>query len=884
MADERISSVIAERAFDEVDRMQEKLVSLEKLIQSFDLQLGDTKSISQANGLLSELAVNTAKVTEAVKQQTAATQANAKANKDDLNYQKELDRQAKANEKTLLALEKAKQRDAKISREASSATIQLRKAYQDAQLRASDYALTLGKLHPITLQAQADARQMADVLSDLSARAGNFRDNVGNYNAVGAQFNQLLREAPNAGISFRTFIMSLTNNVTYFGEAIKDARAQGQSWGSIIKTLGGALFSFTGVLNIAIAAVTYWSLNSEKASDETKTLTERIDDLTESMLRNIKAANEQVQLIDDAFDQGSRAQQRYIDLLISQGATEQKINDARKKFHDIRIGEYNQQINKYNDVEKAVLRYAKAAQRGTDDFYKAESELNKLLTGNLGLSEEQAKTEADKIKSVARELNDNTKSLSLDNFVFLQRITNERLLLEENIKDELSAIEVEKYNTQKYYADKRKKDAEQEEKERKEALKRMREYDRSIPITRMDTSSQIEFKRRTEAFRQSASDIEGQTVLLMQNLERQYANGEIDFANYEKQKTAITRGETLARLKAELQYAKDTVNLVYNPALREEAIKRINKLELDIIATGNEEKKDKYKEDVKNNKESLKKKKEELEKFSKEISVILQATNTIFSELAGIQSDQLQNRINQLQKEGKLIQENSDREIKRIQNSALSEEEKQKAIREQEALTESQRLANEARLAEAAKRKASFDKAANISNIITSGALAVIKAYVDSGPIGAGIAAAAVAAQLARAASAPVPQYEKGTLNHPGGRFIAGEKESELVVTPHGKAYWTDDKPTMYNEPKGTQVFNTDMIHALLGAGLTPRLMSVVDRKTDTNAMKMAEIIEDAIERTGKNTVRAIYQNRAVQNVNVTQADLYYLSKVRGKA
>lgn len=885
MADERISSVVAPSAFDEVKRLGDDIVALEKKANSIDIKIGDTNSIRQMSAELKELFSTTNQVQQAVKAQEAARKANNQVEKDSIALQKQLEATGKANMKMLLDLEKAKKREHKLNQEASSDYKILSKAYQDATLRAKDYNLQLGAQHPITVQATADALAMANRLKEVDASVGQFQRNVGNYNMVGAQFNQLLREAPNFAISWRTGIMSMTNNVTYFFEAVKVARAEGQSWMQVLKTVGGSMFGLVGILNIAITAITYFSLNSEKAAEKTKTLTETIDDLTESTIKYIKAANDQNQLINDAFNQGSRAQQRYIDLLTSQGATEEVLGKEREKLHKLRISEAKEQIQSYDAVETAVTKYAKSIKEGGRGQVQAQQELNKLLIDNVGLSEEQAKAEADKIKNVAEEMRDNGKAISLNSFKFLQGIMDERIQLEEKVKDELNAIETNKYDTAQAIRDRDEKNHKEylkkKEKESKESIKRQQEYEKNVGIEPIMTSSAISFVNQTEAFKESANEIEIAGLNLLTRIEEQYATGVINAEEYEQAKVNAAHTANREKLRIELGYTKSVADLIYNPEERTKALQRINEIELEIIRIGNAEKLAEYQKDVKAREEAEREANKKIAEQRKQLQFILQQIQTTITALAGIQSDKLQARITQLQKEGQLIEANGKREIEKIQRSGLSQEEQQKAIREQEAKTESQRIANEARQREAARRKAAFDKAANISNIITTGALAVVNAYYENGPIGAAIAGVAVAAQLARAASAPLPQYAGGTADHVGGPFVAGEKESELVIRPDGRAYWTKDTATVYDEPKHTKVFNQEQINRIAMASLNPAMIAALKPRRDEDFTKH---IVNAVEKTGRNTVRAIAQNRANVNVSQQSVDLHYLSKVKGRA
>lgn len=883
MAEERISSVVAPSAFDEVKRLGDDIVALEKKANAVDIRIEGGKSISELSLYLKELAANTEAVTAAVEAQDTARKKAVSTEKQDLKFQKELETQGKANAKMLLDLEKAKQREHKLNQEASSDYKILSKAYQDAALRAKDYNLQLGAQHPLTVQATADALAMGNRLKEVDASVGQFQRNVGNYNMVGSQFNQLLRELPNAGISARTFIMAISNNITYFAEAVKDARGQGQSWGSVLKTMGGSLFGLVGIINLAVTAFTFIAMAMEKSSRETKELEDNTDNLTEAYVRNIEALQKRRDLF-NVYNKGQKdneaALKREIDLMKARGDDEVAIFEKQQEYTKLRKKNLADEKTAIEGLIYATnTLFERQANRSNPLKY---AEQNKEVVNDLigviqrqtNVTKEEARKQAEAIVKEYR--NNNNIIISLE---------EERAKRAVEISDLEAQLQINNYEFQRGLKEEIKKDDEKYQKEKEKAYKehmaRMRAYEKANPLTQMPTSTAISFNNRTDEFRESAAEIENANLNLLTRIEEQYATGVINAEEYEQAKVNAAHTANREKLRIELEYTKSVIDLIYNPEERTKALQRINEIELEIIRIGNAEKLAEYQKDVKAREEAEREANKKIAEQRKQLQFILQQIQTTITALAGIQSDKLQARISQLQKEGQLIEANGKREIERIQNSTLTAAEKQKLIREEEAKTESQRIANEARQREAARRKAAFDKAANISNIITTGALAVVNAYYENGPIGAAIAGVAVAAQLARAASAPLPQYEGGTLDHKGGKFIAGEKESELVIRPDGRAYWTKDTATVYDEPKHTKVFNQEQINRIAMASLNPAMIAALKPRRDEDFTKH---IVNAVEKTGRNTVRAIAQNRANVNVHQQTMDFYYLSKVKGKA
>lgn len=87
--------------------------------------------------------------------------------------------------KEKIAMEKAAaiaaKEDAAINEYLSNDYKQLSLAYNEAGLKAKNYALQLGENHPLTLQAAADANTMGETLKRLDSTVGQNQRNVGNY-------------------------------------------------------------------------------------------------------------------------------------------------------------------------------------------------------------------------------------------------------------------------------------------------------------------------------------------------------------------------------------------------------------------------------------------------------------------------------------------------------------------------------------------------------------------------------------------------------------------------------------------------------------------------------------------------------------------------------
>ncbi|MEA2113377.1 MAG: hypothetical protein U9P63_01835, partial [Patescibacteria group bacterium] len=181
--------------------------------------------------------------------------------------------------------------------------------------------------------------------------------------------------------------------------------------------------------------------------------------------------------------------------------------------------------------------------------------------------------------------------------------------------------------------------------------------------------------------------------------------------------------------------------------------------------------------------------------------------------IADVQQAFYNRRMEQHQADLNTVQEEYDAKI----NAAEGDSELQDQLREQQRVAE--KKIQQEMLAEKQKQ-AKIDKQLAAFQAAVSGAVAIIKAWAINPVVGA-LTAVTVAAQIAAIEAQPIPQFYKGTgkKGTPGGEVLAGEKGSEMYVTPSGIAGITPDTATVMDMPKGTQIFtHEDTKRYLAGA------------------------------------------------------------------
>ena len=206
------------------------------------------------------------------------------------------------------------------------------------------------------------------------------------------------------------------------------------------------------------------------------------------------------------------------------------------------------------------------------------------------------------------------------------------------------------------------------------------------------------------------------------------------------------------------------------------------------------------------------------ENWKRYVSMILTAAQDLASSLFELS-------LSRLEAESEANQEWADEQTERVEkmeeSGAISKE-------QAEARKEAIRQKSEEREKEIATKQAKIKKQQSIFNIIVDTATAIMAAW-SYGPIVGAILTALIAAtsavQLATVMAEPIPQYAKGTQDHPGGLAIVGDAgRSEIVRTPGGGMYKTPATDTLVSLPKHSVVYPS--IEAAMKDidAITPRL------------------------------------------------------------
>lgn len=247
--------------------------------------------------------------------------------------------------------------------------------------------------------------------------------------------------------------------------------------------------------------------------------------------------------------------------------------------------------------------------------------------------------------------------------------------------------------------------------------------------------------------------------------------------------------------------------------------------------------------------EADKQEKERIERKMEKLHTIYEIQMSL-SELALNVSDAIaQKDLQDLENKEKKQQEYFEAELKRIEESSALGINKEKEKARLEAENNAKKKQFERERIEIQRRQAKFQKAADVSSIISATAIAVMSAlgarpYTPANialSIGAGLAGAA---QLAKVIGTPLPQYFAGTDDHKGGLAVVGDKYGkEIIVEPSGKTYFTPDTDTLINLPAHSKVIpNKDISDYLMNnkIGFAPHYNeSKLEIEDVTNELKL---------------------------------------------
>lgn len=313
-------------------------------------------SMEQTKSIMDKMTVSSTKLAEAQTKSAAATREEEAAKRSKIQTDNEALKQMTLEEKQIQQeiktreaqrreirsmtkekqdAAKAAQMEQKLAEELSNDYLQLSKAYNDAALKAKNYALTLGEENEVTKQAVKNAQEMYAILYRVDAAVGQHTRNVGNYKSafdgLGNSAGQIARELPSLAINFQTFALAISNNLPIFFDEIGKARAEitalqaaGQQTPTLIQQIGSSFLSWNVALSIAIALFTVFA----KDIGEFVTGIFDADAANKKLIESQKLLNEQLIESFELYDRLYQSRKKDMELDVQRAKDKAKLDEA----------------------------------------------------------------------------------------------------------------------------------------------------------------------------------------------------------------------------------------------------------------------------------------------------------------------------------------------------------------------------------------------------------------------------------------------------------------------------------------------------------------------------------------------------------------------------
>ena len=332
------------------------------------------------------------------------------------------------------------------------------------------------------------------------------------------------------------------------------------------------------------------------------------------------------------------------------------------------------------------------------------------------------------------------------------------------------------------------------------ALEQERLKERTELLKKFDDKQTAELKKRNDEQLQTLVDanekkklsIEEQYTLDTQRANERYLANITSEEEYQKEKANAENKYREASLKAEIKYTKEVIELMKSRGIDvTKELQNVAKIERELSD-------ETVKKTTKDDKEKAASAKDVVAQISKMYGEVFDVISGAYNASATAQKNIIQEQINDIEKK-------SEKEIEAVNASTLSEAEKADKIAIINARATAQKEALARQEKEIDIKKAKFDKANAIAQIIINTASAIVSDLKYPWKIA--FDAAIGAAQLAIAVSTPIPKYKHGLDHDYEGLAIVGDGgKHEVHEHADGTYSITPDTDTLTYIRKGDRI------------------------------------------------------------------------------
>lgn len=235
--------------------------------------------------------------------------------------------------------------------------------------------------------------------------------------------------------------------------------------------------------------------------------------------------------------------------------------------------------------------------------------------------------------------------------------------------------------------------------------------------------------------------------------------------------------------------------------------------------------------------------------------------NSAFDTIKNLEDAAFERQVQQIQTLIDLNNQKKETEIRNIEASTLSAQEKAALITESEAKAAAQNEALQRKQRALRIREAKFDRDASILQITGNAIAAHFKLIAELGPAGIPLAIAndiLAALQIAALIAKPLPSFRVGTLNSPEG--LAKVHGGEMIVEPSGRSHMTSPGETIEYLKRGSKVITSDEVNQMMMFSMMKQAATHIEPKSENSEIK------EAVLQSSQRVVSAI---RKIKGTNI---------------
>ena len=893
MAD-KITEIVGQEAFDQVEKLKLELKQLSEQFEKsarvallMNSALSNSKGIKETSNAIKEQQTS---LTEIEKLQAKFIHQTTETARVEAELRLEVQRLTMAN-KDFVKGQQAKE----------GSIVSLRVQLKDLQLQYDRMA-----------GAERDASKGTELLKHindvdtqlkkLEAGSGRFQRNVGNYasgwSPLSSAMGQITRELPNFGQSLEIGVLSLTNNMGALQDAVKGINADnkklqddGKPTTSALSQIAGAFFSWNTVLYIGIGVLSAYSEeifafigNLFKSEQQVFNLLETQKELNEAFLKGSQGAVSEVNELNRLYATTQ-------DVTLSNLERIKAINKLQDLYPSYFGNITNENIlngkaiETYLHLRDAIIETskAKAVKEKIDTIVSDSMEEELRLIGNLAKSVENyekkkgkfittgagirdIEDDKDRLETVQKDekaLSDFTRNQNKKLASFEDYLKNTNKLINKYGDPTATVTTPKKGTTPK--DPKAPTEPKEAEVNRIAEIKKQYEREQKELETSFKAKEITEEQYYYESIQKATKFINTRTGLSKKEHET-----EIDFNIDLKAKATDFHNKLIENSLKELQVAQ----YVYGTEeelikIKQDAVKKKYKETYDYLSVL-------QKNNLKNLEDIQAKQKKKLEEYyaiQKANQELVDKSIEASAEIASTIIDRLiydRERLAEIDLKSVDAQEQA--ELASLERMTLSENERATRRKVIELEAEARRKAIEKEKIKDLRRFAVIQKSIDVAQIISSTALAIMRALEEKGvpfpikvanAIGFGLTGAV---QLAKVLATPLPQYARGIESTPNdGYAIVGEKGTELITEKSGKQYLTPNTDTLTYLPKGSKVTPHHELMANVYDNAHKYMANSSNITTDTMQTALIESFEELY-----NKVDNLSEIMAKKNMNVS--------------